>query len=213
MKKIITILLLLVLGAAFVIIKAPHDRLTSDQKELKQTLKTNAQQAKIEQKKQTGITQTEQSKVLFIGDSVMLGAYQELNNAFEEQATIDAKESRQISDLPQLLESYSNLETYSTIVIGLGTNGIISDEYLTATMDKLADKKVYWINLKCPNDWQDSVNEKLAALPAQYSNLTIVDWFDQSKDQPSYFYDDQTHLNGVGRKAYAQLLKSTVMGS
>ena len=67
----------------------------------------------------------------------MLGAYQELEDTFSGQATVDAKESRQISSLATILQGYPNLADYSTVVIGLGTNGIISDESIDEILTQL----------------------------------------------------------------------------
>lgn len=185
-----------------IIIFAPDNRLTVDQTELKQELSSNLKKIE-EQPAQNG-------SILFIGDSVMLGAYQEIDNTFKGQAIVDAKESRQASSLATIIQGYPNLADYSTVVIGLGTNGIISDESIDETFSLLKDKKIYWINVKCPEGWQESVNQKLSELPNRYKNVNIIDWFDHSKDHPEYFYDDEIHLNGEGRSAYAKLVKSVL---
>lgn len=166
---------------------APANRLIEDQKELKQELSSNLEKIKNQP--------TQQGNILFLGDSVMLGAYQELEDTFKDQATIDAKESRQISSLAEILQEYSNLAEYSIMVIGLGTNGTISDMSIDEIMNLLKDKKIYWINIKCPEEWQESVKQKLAELPSHYKNVSIIDWFVHSKDHPEYFYDDDTHVN------------------
>lgn len=192
----------LVAVAIGMIIFAPTNRLTADQNELKQELSSNLK--KIENQP------NQKGNILFLGDSVMLGAYQELEDTFSGQATVDAKESRQISSLATILQGYPNLADYSTVVIGLGTNGIISDESIDEILTQLKDKQIYWITIKCPEGWQESVNQKLAELPSRYKNVNIIDWFGHSKDHPEYFYDDETHLNGEGRSVYAQLMKSVL---
>ena len=192
----------LVAVAIGMIIFAPTNRLTADQNELKQELSSNLK--KIENQP------NQKGNILFLGDSVMLGAYQELEDTFSGQATVDAKESRQISSLATILQGYPNLADYSTVVIGLGTNGIISDESIDEILTQLKDKQIYWITIKCPEGCQESVNQKLAELPSRYKNVNIIDWFSHSKDHPEYFYDDETHLNGEGRSVYAQLMKSVL---
>jgi len=192
----------LVTVAIGMIIFAPTNRLTADQNELKQELSSNLK--KIENQP------NQKGNILFLGDSVMLGAYQELEDTFSGQATVDAKESRQISNLATILKGYPNLADYSKVVIGLGTNGIISDKSIDETFTQLKDKQIYWITIKCPEGWQEAVNQKLAELPSRYNNVNIIDWFGHSKDHPEYFYDDETHLNAEGRSAYTELLKSVL---
>ena len=65
-------------------------------------------------------------------------------------------------------------------MIGLGTNGVITDEAIEQTMSLLKDKKVYWVNIKAPTGWQDTINATLATLPNQYSNITMIDWYSES---------------------------------
>ncbi|MCA6741053.1 hypothetical protein LF848_12030 [Enterococcus faecium] len=95
-------------------------------------------------------------------------------------------------------------------MIGLGTNGVITDEAIEQTMSLLKDKKVYWVNIKAPTGWQDTINATLATLPNQYSNITMIDWYSESKNHPEFFYDDETHLNESGRTAYAKYIASVI---
>lgn len=123
---------------------------------------------------------------------------------------VDAKESRQITALPEILKEHKDLVSYQQIVIGLGTNGVITDEAIEQTMSLLKDKKVYWVNIKAPTGWQDTINATLATLPNQYSNITMIDWYSESKNHPEFFYDDETHLNESGRTAYAKYIASVI---
>ena len=40
-----------------------------------------------------------------------------------------------------------------------------------------------------------------------YDNVTLVDWYQASKDHPEYFVSDGIHLTSKGAKAYAKLIK------
>ena len=68
---------------------------------------------------------------------------------------------------------------------------------------------MYWVNIKAPTGWQDTINATLAKLPNQYSNITMIDWYSESKTILS-FYDDETHLNESGRTAYAKYIASVI---
>lgn len=203
--KIWTVMALMIIGVSVLVLRAPENRLTADQNQLQSLLKENSSKANAGEN-----LLSQEKKILIIGDSVMLGAYQELKETFKKEALVDAKESRQITALPEILKEHKDLVSYQQIVIGLGTNGVITDEAIEQTMSLLKDKKVYWVNIKAPTGWQDTINATLATLPNQYSNITMIDWYSESKNHPEFFYDDETHLNESGRTAYAKYIASVI---
>ncbi|EME3511907.1 acyltransferase [Enterococcus faecium] len=203
--KIWTAMALMIIGVSVLVLRAPANRLTAEQNQLQSLLKENSSKANAGEN-----LLSQEKKILFIGDSVMLGAYQELKETFKKEALVDAKESRQITALPEILKEHKDLVSYQQIVIGLGTNGVITDEAIEQTMSLLKDKKVYWVNIKAPTGWQDTINATLATLPNQYSNITMIDWYSESKNHPEFFYDDETHLNESGRTGYAKYIASVI---
>lgn len=203
--KIWTAMALMIIGISVLVLRAPANRLTADQNQLQSLLKENSSKASAGENQLS-----QEKKILFIGDSVMLGAYQELKETFPKEALVDAKESRQITALPEILKEHKDLVSYQQIVIGLGTNGVLTDDAIEQTMSLLKDKKVYWVNIKAPTGWQDTINATLAKLPNQYSNITMIDWYSESKNHPEFFYDDETHLNESGRTAYAKYIASVI---
>ncbi|MGF7333222.1 acetyltransferase [Enterococcus faecium] len=203
--KIWTAMALMIIGVSVLVLRAPANRLTAEQNQLQSLLKENSSKANAGEN-----LLSQEKKILFIGDSVMLGAYQVLKETFKKEALVDAKESRQITALPEILKEHKDLVSYQQIVIGLGTNGVITDEAIEQTMSLLKDKKVYWVNIKAPTGWQDTINATLATLPNQYSNITMIDWYSESKNHPEFFYDDETHLNESGRTAYAKYIASVI---
>ncbi|WP_395531099.1 acyltransferase family protein [Enterococcus faecium] len=203
--KIWTAMALMIIGVSVLVLRAPANRLTAEQNQLQSLLKENSSKANAGEN-----LLSQEKKILFIGDSVMLGAYQELKETFKKEALVDAKESRQITALPEILKEHKDLVSYQQIVIGLGTNGVITDEAIEQTMSLLKDKKVYWVNIKAPTGWQDTINATLATLPNQYSNITMIDWYSERKNHPEFFYDDETHLNESGRTAYAKYIASVI---
>ncbi|MBE9859800.1 acetyltransferase [Enterococcus faecium] len=203
--KIWTAMALMMIGVSVLVLRAPANRLTADQNQLQSLLKENSSKASAGENQLS-----QEKKILFIGDSVMLGAYQELKETFPKEALVDAKESRQITALPEILKEHKDLVSYRQIVIGLGTNGVLTDDAIEQTMSLLKDKKVYWVNIKAPTGWQETINATLAKLPNQYPNITMIDWYSESKNHPEFFYDDETHLNESGRTAYAKYIASVI---
>ena len=203
--KIWTAMALMIIGVSVLVLRAPANRLTADQNQLQSLLKENSSKASAGENQLS-----QEKKILFIGDSVMLGAYQELKETFPKEALVDAKESRQITAIPEILKEHKDLVSYRQIVIGLGTNGVLTDDAIEQTMSLLKDKKVYWVNIKAPTGWQETINATLAKLPNQYSNITMIDWYSESQNHPEFFYDDETHLNESGRTAYAKYIASVI---
>lgn len=152
----------------------------------------------------------EYSNVTLIGDSVMLGAAENISSAMPG-CVVDAKESRQVRagvEIAQALEQQGNLR--STVVIALGTNGTFSTETGQALIDYLGpDRNIYWVYAYGVS-WQQDSNNTISALATNNANVTIIDWPAYASEHSEYFYSDGIHLNGDGRNAYAQMLVDNV---
>ncbi len=146
--------------------------------------------------------------VIGIGDSVMLGAIENLYNEFPN-GYFDAKISRTAWVVSGMLQDYKNRNMLSEIVIlHLGTNGDCSSSCKTAIMKICENHEVFWVNTT--NDDVVHVNDKLLSLANEYSNLHIVDWNSISKGHEEYFYADGIHLTPSGRKAYTNAIYDNI---
>ena len=77
----------------------------------------------------------------FIGDSVMKMGEPYIKEIFKD-ANVDAKVSRQFTDLPKILEELKGSKKLrNTVVIHLGTNGVINKEAFESSMRMLKGKK------------------------------------------------------------------------
>ena len=58
-----------------------------------------------------------------------------------------------------------------------------------------------------PQEFVAANNAALAALPAQFPNVTVLDWAGLAEQCPgTCFYDDGIHLRQDGQTYYAQLI-------
>jgi hypothetical protein len=82
-----------------------------------------------------------------------------------------------------------------------------------------ADKPVLWTNLACalePAGAQTgctAIDAALAAAPARWKNLTVVDWAAEANAHPEYMDRegaDKVHYSTVGYHAYASLILATL---
>ena len=146
----------------------------------------------------------------FIGDSVMKMGEPYIKEIFKD-ANIDAKVSRQFTDLPKVLEALKDSKKLKNIVvIHLGTNGVINKESFESSMKLLEGKTVYLMNTVVPKPWEKSVNKSLEEWSADYSNITIIDWHKYAKGETKLFYKDATHPKPEGAKKYAEFILESI---
>jgi hypothetical protein len=153
-------------------------------------------------------------KIVFLGDSVMLGAANaQALKAYFPNAPVDASTSRQVGHGIQVLQTWADagwLVGVDIIVIHLGTNGTFADYQFDQIMQLLKGvPKVVFVNNRVPQrPWQDTNNAVIAAGVARYpGRAVLIDWFSASAGRPELFYDDGTHLRPEGAVYYAEVIK------
>ena len=141
----------------------------------------------------------------------MLGAAQNMKDLFPD-VVVDANVNRQVYSSKDLIQNLADEDLLKdSVVIGLGTNGDFTEAQFADFMKLLGDRKVYWINVHAPSlRIQGVVNAALTKYAESYDNLTIIDWYDYSKDHSDWFYEDQVHLTPTGRIGYTKLLFETL---
>ena len=196
---------------------------TQELAELEQRLEENAREMEARQKAMAEQSRNEEDKwaetlasfdggeekvlqavkemrVICIGDSVMLGALDELAGVFPN-GWFDAQKSRTAWVLPGILSNLSSRGLMGDVVIiNFGANGDSPFEVKERAMNMLEGRRVYWLTNTNPRT--DYSNESLKTLAEEYDNLTILDWKSISKGHPEYFYADGIHLSAEGRRAY-----------
>ncbi len=149
--------------------------------------------------------------VTAVGDSVMLSAANELAQAVGD-VEVDAKVGRQVSAAISVLRAKRDAgQLGEAVVIDLGTNGTFSASQFDEIMQVLAGaRRVVFVNLKVPRDWEGPNNAMLAERVKHYPNAVLVDWHTASINQPQLFWDDGIHLRPEGAQVYAQLIAACV---
>ncbi|SHK37443.1 peptidoglycan-N-acetylmuramate O-acetyltransferase [Selenomonas ruminantium] len=153
-----------------------------------------------------------------IGDSVMLGAGSELRAALPD-CQIDAEVSRYVSGGADVAQAWvAQGKIGDIVVIALGTNGPIAggERYEVQTkrlLDALGPQRhIFWVNTYAPHlKWQNTNNAYLAELVKAHPNVTIVDWCSAASQHPEWLVEDGVHPNNEGARAFAQLVKATIV--
>lgn len=217
----------MVIGGAFALFTAPDQSEGMDRKRLQQILQENA--ALLENNGVSGqpavpaapvvsneaatesaVTENNRDALNFtaIGDSVMLGAAPEIQEALPG-CIIDAKEFRQVWDAVTIIRDLNaGGKLLDTVVIALGGNGSFRKSSGQEVLDALgAERTIYWI---APFGkyltWQESILRILNELAEENENLIILDWPEFAAGHTEWFYDDGMHLNTAGQTAYAEFI-------
>jgi peptidoglycan/LPS O-acetylase OafA/YrhL len=149
------------------------------------------------------------NEVLAIGDSVMLGAQQTLEQEIPNMY-VDAKVSRQFWDATVVLDEYKKAGLLPpTIVVHMGTNGAFSDAQFDDLMRTVGNRQVFFVNAREPRTWETEVNERLKADVVKYKkNAHLLDWHAWGGTHLDWFVADGIHLTGAGAIGYATFIKS-----
>lgn len=145
---------------------------------------------------------------VFVGDSIMLGALNELYEQFPN-GYFDAKKSRTDWEANRILLSIKNQNLLSdVIVINLGANGQCGAPCRQEILRTCEDRNIFWLNVT--NDRDVHVNNGLNQFSEENENVTILDWNGFSSGHPEYFVADGIHLTEYGSKVYSQFVYDSI---
>ncbi|HCE13409.1 MAG TPA: acetyltransferase [Enterococcus sp.] len=158
------------------------------------------------------LKKAESLEITAFGDSVMLDATADLQELFP-QAVVDGDVGRQLYASPDLIKSLKDQGLLrDTVLVGLGTNGSFTEAQFDSFMSEIEDRNVYWVNVRVPTQrWQNEVNRMLEKMADKYDNMTLIDWYDLSNNQESWFYEDRVHPNPDGMVEYVKLVAQTIL--
>ena len=148
--------------------------------------------------------------VTAIGDSVMLAAATALKQRFPGMY-VDAKESRQMSTAPGLIQTMLQQgDLGSVVLLGLGTNGPFDGSILTQIEQELGPSRILLlVNVHEPKPWQDQVNATLAAA-VHPPRVCLVDWNAAITPHPELLWHDNIHARPSGAQLYTSLIASAL---
>lgn len=110
-----------------------------------------------------------------IGESVMKGAIAQLEAGGFGLFVEESWQGNDIADVVEQLDANGQLGR--VVVIQAGTNGPVSADVYRRIADALVDAdQVVFITVHADRTWIPGNNEIIRSLPAQYPNVTVVDW-------------------------------------
>jgi peptidoglycan/LPS O-acetylase OafA/YrhL len=149
--------------------------------------------------------------VLAIGDSVMLGASLDLQQA-TGGAEVDAVVSRQAVAAIALLQQRRDARTLGDIVVlHIGSNGYVTPKQFDEMMQILSGVRlVAVVNVRVPRRWQGPNNTLFDEGVKRTPNAVLVDWYSVSDPHRELFVEDGVHLQLPGRRLYAQTIVAQI---
>lgn len=147
-----------------------------------------------------------------VGDSVMLAAAPELQNALPGIA-IDAEVSRSMWVAPDILSSLAGTGSLRPIVVlGLATNGEVGVDLLNRVLTIIGpDRTLVLVNGHADRSWIPGVNSALAAFADAHTGTVIADWDGAISPRPDELADDGIHPQPAGGAAYAAALNAAIV--
>ena len=152
--------------------------------------------------------------VTAVGDSVLLGARDQLMQALGTNLVVDAELGRQAWHVPATLQRLREAGAlHPTVILHIGDNGTISEATLDRIMEALSGAhRVAIVTVRTPRPWEAPNNARLAAAARSHTNAVLVDWNGASAGRPEWFWKDRLHLRPDGAAAYAGLIAAALRG-
>jgi hypothetical protein len=153
-------------------------------------------------------------QVTAIGDSVMAAGAMTLA-AVMPGIYIDAKPDRQMpAGLAIVRRLAATGRLRPVVVIGLGTNYIVTTKQLNELMKVLGpNRKLVLINTYVPDAWSRQVNATEAAFVRQHPSVTPADWFDTIRNRMNLLWPDHIHPEIPGTYVYARMVRRAVQAT
>jgi len=136
----------------------------------------------------------------------MLGAREELTARGIKVNAVVSRQFRDAVPLVRQLKSAGRLRR--KVIIHLGNNDILIDAADCDRVSEIAgvNRTVYLVNLKIPRSYRRVQNERLAACAQRRANTVLIDWFNFSHQEPSWFAADGYHLTSTGQTKFASFI-------
>jgi hypothetical protein len=127
--------------------------------------------------------------------------------------SLDSQVGRQLGKGIQILSERKSKGLLSdTVIIHLGNNSPINANQIEALLNLLSDtKRIIFVNLKLPRNYESSNNQLLHEAGAKKANIHLIDWRSNSMKAKNVFGSDGIHLTHQGAKLYASLISDSLV--
>jgi peptidoglycan/LPS O-acetylase OafA/YrhL len=150
-------------------------------------------------------------RIYAFGDSVMIGARDQLAARLGPGFSMNAEVGRQADDFVALVRQLRREgRRPHALIIHMGNNGPLYGEDMAAIQEASADVgELFLINDHAPVSWVDQSNAAIAEAGEDWPRTTVIDWAGAAARNPKLLWDG-IHLTPAAARLYARLVDRAV---
>jgi peptidoglycan/LPS O-acetylase OafA/YrhL len=151
-------------------------------------------------------------RIVMLGDSVMIGAEDDLQKRLGPGFSMDAKVGRQADEFIAIIEKIKKGGHHpQAMVIQWGNNGPLYSEDMEALRKATTNVgQLFLISDHAPVSWQDESNEAIAEASKLWHNTTEIPWAKAAEEGGESLFWDGIHLTPKGAGVYARLVSQVL---
>jgi hypothetical protein len=152
------------------------------------------------------------TKIVMIGDSVMLASAQGLYQALPG-VYVNAVVSRaMIAGIILVQQLRAEHRLRPILIIGLGTNGPITLDQINQLRAAIGPHRwLLLINTFVPRPWEDEVNSTIEQAVHRYPNVMLINWHKAIEHHTDLLWSDGIHPMPIGGIFYAKVVRAVVL--
>jgi peptidoglycan/LPS O-acetylase OafA/YrhL len=151
-------------------------------------------------------------RIIALGDSVMIGARDELAAQLGPGFSMSAEVGRQASSFVEIVQRLKHEgHRPRALIIQMGDNGPLYGEEMEALQKASANLgQLFLINDHAPVSWVGESNHALAEAAEDWPRTTLIDWASLAESGGESWFWDGIHLTPLGAGHYARLISRVV---
>ena len=151
-------------------------------------------------------------RIVMLGDSVMIGAEEQLAAKLGPGFSMDAKVGRQAEEFLQIVRKIKRGGHHpAAMVIQWGNNGPLYGEDMEALRRATTNVgRLFLISDHAPVSWQDESNEAIAEASEDWKDTTEIPWAEAAAEGGESLFYDGIHLTPKGAGVYARLVSQVL---
>jgi peptidoglycan/LPS O-acetylase OafA/YrhL len=150
-------------------------------------------------------------RIIALGDSVMVGARDELAARLGPGFSMNAAVGRQADEFVAIVQRLRREgHRPDALIIQMGNNGPLYGEDMEAIQQATSGVgELFLINDHAPVSWAGESNHALAEADEDWPHTTVIDWADAAESRPGLLWD-RLHLTPAGARLYARVVAKAV---
>jgi peptidoglycan/LPS O-acetylase OafA/YrhL len=151
-------------------------------------------------------------RIVMLGDSVMIGAEEDLASRLGPGFSMDAKVGRQADEFIAIVEKIKRAgHRPAAMVIQWGNNGPLYSADMEALRKATTNVgQLFLISDHAPVSWQDESNEAIAEASELWHHTTEIPWAKAAAEGGESLFWDGIHLTPKGAGVYARLVSQVL---